>query len=149
MESINVNGKKDDTREKILLFIVGLLVGALIATAAFLVCVKTLGVSAAPGGGQQIEQMQGGPGGQSDQNGQPPALPDGSNDSNSQSGTDQNSQDGQNGQPPALPDGSSDSNGQNGTDQNGQPPAPPSGGNGPGSNGNGNGGGNGPSQSGN
>jgi len=128
MENINVNKKEKngDVREKLILFIVGLLVGAVITTGAFVAYAKTLGVNAGPGGGQQIEQMQGEQ--NSSDQGQPPALP---GSDSSQSGTDQNStdqnaqsQDGStqgapSGQPPQAPDG--------GSTTSGQPPQAPDG----------------------
>ena len=96
--------KKDGAKGKIVLFVIGVLVGAVISTAAFLVCVNTLGTN---NSGEQSIQMQGGT---------PPEMPSG------QSGSD-----GQGGTPPEMPsgqNGSSNSNGQSGSssqnNQNGQ-----------------------------
>ena len=77
--------KKDTTKEKIILFVIGVLVGAVISTAAFFVYTKTLGTN---NGGSTSQQMPGGtppemPSGQSSQGGTPPEKP--SSDSSSQS----------------------------------------------------------------
>ena len=87
--------QRDGANQKIILFIIGVLVGAVISTGAFLAYIKIAGV-----GGSSNSSMQGGPGGT------PPEMPSGSSNSN--------------GQPPEMPGGSSSSNG-----QNGQPPAMP------------------------
>lgn len=76
--------QQDVGNQKIILFVIGVLVGAVIATSAFLICVKTIGSN--DNGGSS---MQGGPGGQ------PPEMPSGSNGSSGQSGT-----------PPEMPGGS-------------------------------------------
>ena len=96
---------KDKIEEKIVLFVIGVLVGAIISTGAFLVYTKSNHTKRID---NNTMQMQGGnqptmQGGQNNQNGQPPSMP---NDQNNQS-TDQNSQ---NTQPPEKP---SDSNSQN------------------------------------
>ena len=83
------DGAKDGANQKIILFIIGVLVGAVISTGAFLVYVKVAGV-----GGSSNSSMQGGPGGT------PPEMPSGSSSS------------GQSGQPPAMP-GNSNSNSSN------------------------------------
>jgi hypothetical protein len=93
--------QQDGGNQKIILFAIGVLVGAVIATSAFLICVKTIGSN--DNGGSS---MQGGPGGT------PPEMPSGSNSSN-----------GQNGTPPEMPSGSSESGGQSG--QSGTPPEMP------------------------
>ncbi|MBR2710816.1 hypothetical protein IKF02_04340, partial [Candidatus Saccharibacteria bacterium] len=92
MESENIK-KKDVTKEKIILFVIGVLVGAVISTAAFFVYTKTLGTSSSASGSSS-QQMPGG--------GTPPEMPSGENDSNSQGGT-----------PPEKP--SDDSNSENNT----------------------------------
>ena len=71
---------KDTAKEKILLFIIGVLVGAVISTAAFFVYTKTLGTSS----NNSSMQMRGGtpperPSGQDDQGGTPPEMPNGEN----------------------------------------------------------------------
>lgn len=83
---MNDNSAKEDN--KIIIFIIGVLIGAVISTASFLISVNVLGVNGSNGG--QTSQMQGGT---------PPDMPSGSSDS-------------QNGQPPAMP-GSSDSESSN------------------------------------
>lgn len=77
MENENIGDKKDVAKEKIVLFIIGVLVGAVISTAAFLAYAKTLGVSS-DSGSLSSQQMQGGT---------PPEMPSGENDSNGQGGT--------------------------------------------------------------
>lgn len=84
MENENFN-KKDVTKEKIILFVIGVLVGAVISTAAFFVYTKTLGIDSS----SSSMQMPGGtppemPSGESSQNGQggtPPEKPSDSNTS--------------------------------------------------------------------
>ena len=83
--------KKDTAKEKIILFVIGVLIGAVISTAAFFVYTKTLGVSDNPSGSSS-QQIQGGT---------PPEMPSAENGSNSQGDT-----------PPEKPsnDNSSESN---------------------------------------
>lgn len=76
--------RKDETKGKIILFVIGVLVGAVVASAAFLICVNTLGVNNSSGASMQIPS-----------GGTPPEMPSG----DSQSGS---SQSGQN-QPPEKP----------------------------------------------
>ena len=77
MENENIN-KKDAQKEKIILFVIGVLVGAVISTAAFFVYAKTLGTSSNTSGSSS-QQMPGG--------GTPPEMPSGENGSNSQGST--------------------------------------------------------------
>ena len=77
MENENIK-KKDVTKEKIILFVIGVLIGAVISTAAFFVYTKTLGTGNATNSSSS-QQMPGG--------GTPPEMPNGENDSNSQGGT--------------------------------------------------------------
>lgn len=77
MENENIN-RKDAQKEKIILFVIGVLVGAVISTAAFFVYTKTLGTSSNTSGSSS-QQMPGG--------GTPPEMPSGENGSNSQGGT--------------------------------------------------------------
>lgn len=77
---------KDTAKEKILLFIIGVLVGAVISTAAFLVYTKTLGTSSNTN--DSSRQMPGGtppemPSGQNNQGGTPPEMPNGENNQGS------------------------------------------------------------------
>ena len=88
------DGAKDGANQKIILFIIGVLVGAVIATAAFFVYAKTLGVGGSSGDSSS-QQMQGGT---------PPEMPSGSSSSNSSNG--------QSGTPPEMP-GNSNSNSSN------------------------------------
>lgn len=76
--------RKDETKGKIILFVIGVLVGAVVASAAFLICVNTLGVNNSNGSSMQMPS-----------GGTPPEMPS----SDDQSG---NSQSGQN-QPPEKP----------------------------------------------
>lgn len=85
------NNRKDDTKMRILSFIIGVLVGAIISTSAFIISVNVLGANNSSNG--QSSQMQGG--------GTPPEMPSGDN-SNSQGG-----------QPPAMPGENSDSQNSN------------------------------------
>ena len=86
-------------KDKIIIFIIGLLVGAVISTGAFYIYTTTAGKCDSS---NQNTQMNGGqppemPSGQNGQNGQPPQIPDG-----------------ENGQPPEKP---SDNNTQNSNTQ--------------------------------
>lgn len=85
------NNHKDDAKMRILSFIIGVLVGAIISTSAFIISVNVLGANNSSNG--QSSQMQGG--------GTPPEMPSGDN-SNSQGG-----------QPPAMPGENSDSQNSN------------------------------------
>ena len=85
------NNRKDDTKIRILSFIIGVLVGAIISTSAFIISVNVLGANNSSNG--QSSQIQGG--------GTPPEMPSGDN-SNSQGG-----------QPPAMPGENSDSQNSN------------------------------------
>lgn len=76
MENENIN-KKDVAKEKIILFVIGVLVGAVISTAAFFVYTKTLGTSNTTSSSSS-QQMPGGT---------PPEMPSGESGSNGQSGT--------------------------------------------------------------
>ena len=76
------NNHKDDTKMRIISFIVGVLVGAIISTGAFIISVNVLG---AKNNNSQSSQMQGGgtpPEMPSGENGQPPAKPGESNNQN-------------------------------------------------------------------
>ena len=77
MENENIN-RKDAKKEKIILFVIGVLVGAVISTAAFFVYAKTLGTSSNTSSSSS-QQMPGG--------GTPPEMPSGENGSNGQGGT--------------------------------------------------------------
>ena len=74
MENDNIK-KKDTAKEKIILFVIGVLVGAVVSTAAFFVYTKTLGASS---NSESSHQMPGGT---------PPEMPSGENGSNNQGGT--------------------------------------------------------------
>lgn len=86
MENENIK-KKDTFKEKIILFVIGVLVGAIISTAAFFVYTKTLGTGSTTGSSSS-QQMQGGgtppemPSGQN-QGGTPPEMPSNTNSSQS------------------------------------------------------------------
>ena len=79
---------KDKPNEKIILFVIGVLVGAVISTAAFVVYTKTLGVGTSSSSDSSSQQQGGGT---------PPEMPSGSS-SNSQGGT-----------PPDMPGNNSNS----------------------------------------
>ena len=75
------NNRKDDTKMRIFSFIIGVLVGAIISTGAFIISVNVLGANNNNNG--QPSQMQGGgtpPEMPSGENGQPPAKPGESNE---------------------------------------------------------------------
>ena len=78
------NNRKDDTKMRILSFIIGVLVGAIISTGVFIISVNVLGANNSSNG--QSSQMQGGtpPEMPSGENGQPPAKP---GESSNQNGT--------------------------------------------------------------
>ena len=78
MENENLK-KKDVTKEKIILFVIGVLVGAVISTAAFFVYTKTLGTGNATSSSSS-QQMSGG-------GGTPPEMPSGENGPNGQGDT--------------------------------------------------------------
>lgn len=88
MENETLNEKKDTAKTKIILFIIGVLVGAVISTTAFLVYVKTLGIGSSTSNSSQ--QMP---------SGTPPEMPSGDGSSNTQNGT-----------PPEMPNNNSSSN---------------------------------------
>ena len=98
----NENIRRDDTKGKIILFVIGVLLGAVIASAAFLISVNTLGVDNNGGASMQM------PGG-----GTPPEMPSGNNGQSEQNGQSGSSE-------------SSGSSGQSGQNQQGQPPEKPS-----------------------
>ncbi|MBR3248643.1 hypothetical protein IKF89_01265 [Candidatus Saccharibacteria bacterium] len=69
--------KRDTAKVKIILFVIGVLVGAVVSTAAFFVYTQTLNTSSNSNGNSM--QMPGG--------GTPPEMPSGDNSGNGQSGT--------------------------------------------------------------
>lgn len=80
------NNRKNETKMRILSFIIGVLVGAVISTSAFIISVNVL--KADNNSNNQPTQMQGGtpPEMPSGENGQPPAMPgNNSNQDNNQS----------------------------------------------------------------
>ena len=86
----NENVRRDDTKGKIMLFVIGVLLGAVIASAAFLISVNTLGIN---NGGGSSAQMPGG-------GGTPPEMPSGDKSQSGQS---------QQGTPPEMPSNNSQS----------------------------------------
>ncbi|MBR3322835.1 hypothetical protein IKG13_02135 [Candidatus Saccharibacteria bacterium] len=68
--------EKDNSKGKIALFVIGILVGAVISTTAFLICVNVFNVG--PNSGQSSQMQQGGT---------PPEMQSGQSDQNSQGGT--------------------------------------------------------------
>ena len=68
---------KDVAKEKIILFVIGVLIGAVISTAAFFVYTKTLGADSSTNSSSS-QQMPGGT---------PPEKPSGNNSGNGQDGT--------------------------------------------------------------
>jgi len=72
MENRSNNG--GDSKTKIILFVIGVLIGAIISTTSFLVYMKTLNFSSSSNSGSQSSQQI--PGG-----GTPPEMPSGENES--------------------------------------------------------------------
>ena len=101
---------RDVTKDKIILFVIGVLVGAVISTGAFFAYIKLAGLGVLNG---QSSMMQG-------QGGTPPEMPGGESNMNNQGGTPPDMPSGDNGQPPEMPSGDNSGNGQGGT-----PPAKP------------------------
>ncbi len=88
MENENIK-KKDSTKEKVVLFIIGVLVGAVISTGSFFAYIKLAGVGSSSDNSGQSMQMPGGggtppemPSGQN-QGGTPPEMPSNTNSSQS------------------------------------------------------------------
>lgn len=92
MENETINNKKDVTKEKIILFVIGVLVGAVISTGSFFAYIKLAGVGSSSSNNGQPGQMQ--------DDGTPPEMPSGGNGQGAQ------------GEPPEKPsdDNSSTSN---------------------------------------
>ena len=83
-------------KDKIIIFIIGLLIGAVIATGAFFVYTKATTTCNTNSNNQM--QMPGGnppsmPSGQNSVNGQPPEKPDGENGQNPEKSSESNAQD--------------------------------------------------------
>ena len=90
--TINTGGmvrSENTARDKILLFVIGVLVGAVVSTAAFFVYVKVAGVGTSQSQSGQMGQMPGGT---------PPEMPSGGNSQGSQ------------GTPPEMPGNNSSQN---------------------------------------
>lgn len=71
MENGYKSNQKDPARSKILLFVIGVLLGAVISTTAFLIYAKTLGVASTSSDNQSSQQQM--------QGGTPPEMPSGEN----------------------------------------------------------------------
>ena len=83
MENENIK-KKYEAKEKIILFVIGVLLGAVVSTATFFVYVKTLGVNNNSDSSMQTPsgtppEMPSSENGQNSQNGTPPEKPSESN----------------------------------------------------------------------
>ena len=96
------------TKDKVLLFIIGFLAGAVVATGAFFIYVKVAGVGISSG--EQSAQMPGG--------GTPPEMPNGENGAPPEMPSGEG---GESGTPPEMPSGESGQSGQDGA-----PPEMPS-----------------------
>ncbi len=100
-ESRDDSEKRKSKRNAIIMFVIGVLVGAVVATGAFLIYVNVAGVGSSSGqsmqgpSGTSPEMPEGGTPPEMSEDGQPPELPEG-----------EEGMDGQ-GQPPELPDGES------------------------------------------
>lgn len=99
-------------KNKILTFVIGMLVGAIITTLGFYIYDK---VKSSNNSLEGMPDFEGNMPGMNSEMSEPPELPD-SNSSDSSSSSDSTES---KGQPPAKPDGES------GNDQGGQPPAKP------------------------
>lgn len=80
----HIKEENNEAKNKIILFVIGVLVGAVISTGAFFVYTTTLGpsdsnTSQMPGG--TPPEMPNGQSGQGNQNGQPPEMPSNSSSS--------------------------------------------------------------------
>ena len=111
MENQIIKNDKDTTKEKIILFVIGVLVGAVISAGAFLISVNTLGANRRAGGmpggtPPEMSNNQNGPSGQGGPNGQNNTNQNDSNNQNESNGN-QNSQ---NSQPPEKPSNDSAKN---------------------------------------
>ena len=96
---------KDTTKEKIILFVIGVLTGAVISTGAFFAYIKLAGIGTTnnnqsmqmPGGGTPPEMPSGDQGGtppempSGNQSGTPPEMPSDNNSSNTNSQSDTSS----------------------------------------------------------
>jgi hypothetical protein len=71
MENEIINNKKDVAKEKIILFVIGVLVGAVISTGSFFAYIKLAGIGSSSSNNGQPSEMQGG--------GTPPEMPSGEN----------------------------------------------------------------------
>ena len=100
--------EKKVTKDKVILFVIGVLVGAVLATAAFFIYVKVAGVGV--NSGEQSMQMPGSDGGT------PPEMPSGEMP-DGEGGTPPELPDGESGTPPEKPSGESDQDSQSRRDQ--------------------------------
>ena len=115
--------EKKVTKDKVILFVIGVLVGAVLATAAFFIYVKVAGVGT--NSGEQSMQMPGGDGGTppempsgempDGEGGTPPEMPD------SEGGTPPELPDGESGTPPEKPEGESEQSDQNSQSRRAKP----------------------------
>lgn len=113
----DVTRNKDNARDKIILFVIGVLVGAVISAGAFLISVNTLGANRGNGqmpAGTPPEMSNGqGPTGQNNQNGTNGQNDSGQTDSNNQSESNNNQNSQQNNQPPEKPSGDNNNSNSN------------------------------------
>ena len=120
--------EKKVTKDKVILFVIGVLVGAVLATAAFFIYVKVAGVGV--DGGEQSMQMPGGDGGTppempsgempDGEGGTPPEMPSGEMP-DGEGGTPPELPDGESGTPPEKPEGESEQSDQNSQSRRAKP----------------------------
>ena len=87
MENEKDNHQKDHVKEKIILFIIGVLVGAVISTGAFFAYINIAGVGNNSSHSHSMQKQSGTPpekpSGDNEQSNTPPEMPNGENDSGS------------------------------------------------------------------
>ena len=106
MENEKDNNHKDHVKEKIILFIIGVLVGAVISTGAFFAYINIAGIGNGSCNSQSIQKHSGTPpekpSGDNEQSDTPPEMPNDENDSDNQNNT-----------PPEMPNDENDSRSNN------------------------------------
>ena len=81
----NQNNNKDIAKEKIILFVIGVLVGAVISTGAFFAYIKLAGIGSNNGNNQSMQMPGGTPPEMPSGEGQPPEMPNNNTNNNSSS----------------------------------------------------------------
>ena len=81
----NQNNNKDIAKEKIILFVIGVLVGAVISTGAFFAYIKLAGIGSDNSNNQSMQMPGGTPPEMPSGEGQPPEMPNNNTNNNSSS----------------------------------------------------------------